>query len=49
MMQNSSVLIVNGRLVGIVHASADKTGEIKDNPFKLEEAYNLGKEMICKR
>ncbi len=40
---------VNARLVGIVHASADKAGEIQNNPAKLKEAYNLGKEIIIKR
>jgi multimeric flavodoxin WrbA len=39
---------VNAKLVGIVHASADKAGEIKSNSAKLEEAYNLGKEIMCK-
>lgn len=40
---------VNARLVGIVHASANKAGEIKNNSAKLEEAYNLGKEIIIKK
>ena len=40
---------VNAKLVGIVHASADKAGEIKSNSVKLGEAYNLGKEILCKR
>jgi len=37
---------VNAKLVGMVYASADKAGEIKSNSVKLEEAYNLGKEML---
>jgi len=40
---------VNAKLVGIVHASANKAGEIKSNSFKLEEAYNLGKEILFKK
>lgn len=40
---------VNAKLVGIVHASADKAGEIKSSAAKLEEAYSLGREIICKR
>jgi len=37
---------VEARLVGMVHASADKAGEIKSNSAKLLEAYNLGKEIL---
>lgn len=38
---------VNAELTGIVHASAHKAGEIKNNLDKLQEAYKLGKE-LCK-
>ncbi|MDD3520462.1 MAG: flavodoxin family protein [Actinomycetota bacterium] len=37
---------VNAKLTGIVHASANKAGEIRSNSAKLEEAYNLGKRII---
>jgi multimeric flavodoxin WrbA len=37
---------VKAELVGMVHASADKAGEIKSNSKILEEAYDLGKKLL---
>lgn len=36
---------VNAQLTGIVHASADKAGEIKNDPAKMQEAFELGKKL----
>ena len=36
---------VNASLIGIVHASAEKAGEIKNNPIKIQEAFELGKKL----
>ena len=36
---------VNALLIGIVHASADKAGEIKNSPIKIQEAFELGKKL----
>jgi multimeric flavodoxin WrbA len=36
---------VNAPLTGIVHASADKAGEIKNSPIKIQEAFELGKKL----
>jgi len=36
---------VNAYLIGIVHASADKAGEIKNNKNKIREAAELGKKL----
>jgi multimeric flavodoxin WrbA len=36
---------VNAPLIGIVHASADKAGEIQNSPIKLQEAFELGKKL----
>jgi multimeric flavodoxin WrbA len=36
---------IDAPLVGIVHASAEKAGEIRNNTDKLQEAFELGKKM----
>jgi multimeric flavodoxin WrbA len=36
---------VNAPLIGMVHASAEKAGEIKNNVNKMNEAFELGKKL----
>ncbi|MCG9479892.1 MAG: flavodoxin family protein [Actinomycetia bacterium] len=36
---------VNASLIGIVYACAEKAGEIKNNPDKIQEAFELGQKL----